>query len=427
MVWWFALACIAGILIFSSLSFFSRWQSHDILKRMYVSGEIVSLSGNIRSAGNFMKMPRFTYNRGKDQLLTYVDSESGSIWKFVSEWATSTGTMKKWITPLLIWKTLYGIDENKYAYSGGRLLLGSRISEWKTSIVYKDDWAIHVIHDEWRDVINHKWLIGSPVVLSEDRSTLVWTDGQMGKKRILKNGEQLWEFYTKIHTISTSRTGKSIMALVSTGWNMIIVKNGEYHAPFPNEWLSGSYISNWVNSAFITKDSHGIKKVAFNTEIVSRDLEEIRELFLEEEGSSYAYFGKPIGEDTYCLFTRYKWNLCGLEWYMNPVLWADGGSIVFAGKKDNTWHVYRNTDILVNTTWYDTKDVTYDYFFVDKTNPRAFLFIEKNPINGTYSYRKNGVLLPWTWKDVSTKVEFGYDNHILTAAEDSSGWRILEI
>lgn len=55
-------------------------------------------------------------------------------------------------------------------------------------------------------------------------------------------------------------------------------------------------------------------------EVVSRDLTEVREIFLEEDGGSYAYFGRPIGEDRYCLFTRYKGNLCGLQGYMNPTL-----------------------------------------------------------------------------------------------------------
>jgi hypothetical protein len=37
--------------------------------------------------------------------------------------------MKSGLTPLLLDQTVYATDENGYAYSGGKLLLGSRVSE----------------------------------------------------------------------------------------------------------------------------------------------------------------------------------------------------------------------------------------------------------------------------------------------------------
>jgi hypothetical protein len=60
----------------------------------------------------------------------------------------------------------------------------------------------------------------------------------------------------------------------------------------------------------------------------------------------------------------------------------------------------------VNNTGYNAKNIDYDYAFFDPTNPRTFLFIEKDEKTGLYSYRKNGALLPGTWKDVSTNISF---------------------
>jgi hypothetical protein len=127
---------------------------------------------------------------------------------------------------------------------------------------------------------------------------------------------------------------------------------------------------------------------------VSRDLEEVRETFLERDGGSYMYFGRPLGEKYYCLFTRYKGNLCGLEAYMNPILGADGTSIIFAGKKDGVWSIYRNTDTIVKNTGYTGTDIAYDYAYYDATNPRAYLFIIYDPTTQTYTYLKNGKILP---------------------------------
>ena len=89
--------------------------------------------------------------------------------------------------------------------------------------------------------------------------------------------------------------------------------------------------------------------------------------------------------------------------------------------------MYRNGDIIVKNINYNPKSNKYDYSYYDPTNPRTYLIIEKNPETGTYSYKKNGVALPGTWIDISTEVEFGYDNHILTAAKDTEGWKIIEL
>jgi hypothetical protein len=427
MVWGFALACIAGILILSSLSYFSREQNHEILTRIYTSGEIRVLSGGIRTLTASTLFPTFSYDRWSDSMLRSTPTSSGSIWTLTKEGQTSTGILKAGLTPLLLGQAIYGIDTNGYAYSGGKLLLGSRISEGSKAIIYKNEWVIQVIHKDGKNTLNYKWILMSPLILSEDTSTLVWTEGQAGSKQIKRNGESLGETYTKIDRIDISKSGQSIMALVESGSSMILVKNGIPLGALSEGTLSGSYKSNGAHSLFIT-EKDWIKKVVHDMEVVSRDLSVVRETFLEEEGGSYAYFARPIGEERYCLFTRYQRNLCGLEWYMNPVLWADWGSIIFAGKKDGIWNIYRNTDIIVANTGYSPKwTIDYDYAFFDTTNPRTYLFIERNGESGGYTYRKNGKLLPWVWKDVSTEVTFGYDSHILTAAEDESGWSIIEL
>jgi hypothetical protein len=102
------------------------------------------------------------------------------------------------------------------------------------------------------------------------------------------------------------------MALVKSGSVSIIMKNGISTGILPADTLSGSYKSNGAHSLFVTAKD-GVKRVIHDMEDVSRDLSEVRETFLEEEGGSYAYFGRPIGEERYCLFTRYQRNLCGLE------------------------------------------------------------------------------------------------------------------
>lgn len=111
--------------------------------------------------------------------------------------------------------------------------------------------------------------------------------------------------------------------------------------------------------------------------MLDRKLDEIREIFLEKNSSGFAYFGRPQGEEKYCIFTRYRGNLCGFEGYMNPHTEADGVGIIFAGLREGKWSIYRNTAVFVANTGYTPQgDISYDYFFFDPTTPRNFLFIQ---------------------------------------------------
>lgn len=144
----------------------------------------------------------------------------------------------------------------------------------------------------------------------------------------------------------------------------------------------------------------GVISIVINGYQGEKKYEEVRDVFLEEDGYSYAYFARPLGEKTYCLFTRYKGNICGLSAYMNPKIGADGGSILFAGEKNGTWSIYRNIEKIVKDTGYTSANINYDYAFFDVTNPRTFLFIKKESESGKYMLIKNGILLPQRWDDV---------------------------
>lgn len=237
-------------------------------------------------------------------------------------------------------------------------------------------------------------------LLSANKNTIAWqVTGSDGKISIIKQGQPIGVPYDQIETITLSPTGSDIMVLADLDGKKSIFKNGEKLADIPAEMIDGSYRSN--GSEYVYQISHdNTLQLVMNGEVGEKKYEEIREVLLEDDGYSYGYFARPIGEKTYCLFTRYKGNLCGITSYMNPKLGADGGSILFAGKKDGSWSIYRNTEKIVKDTGYASEDIRYDYAFFDTTNPRTFLFIKKEGADGTYQLIKNGTLLPKKWKDV---------------------------
>jgi len=46
-----------------------------------------------------------------------------------------------------------------------------------------------------------------------------------------------------------------------------------------------------------------------------------------------------------------------------------------------------------------SNDISGDYVFFDITNPKQYLFVERQS-SGEYQLRKNGKLVPGLWKDV---------------------------
>jgi len=209
-------------------------------------------------------------------------------------------------------------------------------------------------------------------------------------------------------------------------WIYAIYKDGTLWRNF-DTWAIKNSFKTLGNHFIYQKEENNIKKIVYNDIPLSQELSEVREIFLQNNWSSYAFFWRPLGETKYCLFTRYRWNICGLEGYMNPRLGADGSSVIYAGLKDGTWSLYRNTDILVKNTGYRTlTTVENDYLFFDITNPRHYIFIIEQP-DGKYILRKEWKEVSGLWDDVWLDISFWYDWKILMTAKKQDGWHIIEI
>lgn len=68
---------------------------------------------------------------------------------------------------------------------------------------------------------------------------------------------------------------------------------------------------NGTESIYAVEQDSAIELI-HNGAILDRKFDEIREIYLHADGGGYVYFGRPLGEQSYCLYTRYRGNLCGL-------------------------------------------------------------------------------------------------------------------
>ncbi|MBX9809331.1 hypothetical protein K2X92_03015 [Candidatus Gracilibacteria bacterium] len=258
-----------------------------------------------------------------------------------------------------------------------------------------------------------------------DGKTYIWTNTNASGSTLYKNGISLFSSTGTIDDISISKDGSSIMYTThNTDNSLSIVKNGIEIEKISKEYISGSLQMNGNNSIYkINQD--GSIRIVYNGIVLDRKFDEIREIFLDQESNGFVYFGRPLGEQKYCVYTRYRGNLCGIDAYMNPRLSADDASILYAALRNGSWGIYRNASPVISNTGYpNPDDISQDYAFYDITNPNYYLFIRK--MTDGYRLYTKGRWIESTFLDVGLDVSFGYDNKIIMSAKDKDGWHIIE-
>lgn len=152
---------------------------------------------------------------------------------------------------------------------------------------------------------------------------LYWRVRVDGQHIIYKNSRPVTEFFPNILRYAVSTDGNITMIVEDASFTKMVVKNNTVvHTMYPS-YVQGTLRMNTSDVIYAIQNDDGSFSIVLNGMILERKLEEIREVFIEQNASGFAYFGRPQGESRYCLFTRYRGNLCGLESYMNPSLEAD--------------------------------------------------------------------------------------------------------
>ena len=421
----FTLACIAGVIIFISLSISWRIESKSILEKLLWSGSTHTESGAIILSASYVDITSLSYDRKSDALIYAIRNGKNRIYTMINPLATMSFTASLAGTPMLIGSYFILLDHDNRAYSGSVKLSNTMIL-WgnDTLLVWSgSDWNVRSAKSSWS--FDHSGAINRPII-SEDHMTLAWIENNWRHTRMMKMGKQEWPEYEKVYSMNLSAWGYDLMALVSSSGWLQIVKNGEGEWNIEAGYITGSYVSNGSHSIYLIQWEKW-KNIIYDGHRLPTGYDDVREIFLEKNWGAYAYFAKPLWAIEYCLFTKYRGNICGLDWYMNPRMSADGSSILYAGFHDGIWSIYRNTEVLVKNTNYSNAEVSGDYVFFDITNPRDYLFVKKNLQTSQYTLIKNGKNLPGIWEDFGTDISFGYDNHIILRLKDANGWRMAEI
>jgi hypothetical protein len=414
------LALTGLIISISYIPSTERSRSH-VLEGVFGSGSIETYSGVTRSAV-FPSIERMVFDRKRDALSFFAASGTqmlaipgGQIYSRLPYATTTIGDMSYTITAEWLVMTETGLTL-------GKAVLPQRVDRSivmysGSGIVSLTPSGIHQIAGQYESI--------DDIIATREWNHSIWQSRTGTGYRIYRDGESVSDYYPEISHVSASSDGRSIMAIVGeTDGSRYIMKNGVKIEQIASGYIEGTLRMNGTDSLYaIEKD--GAVELIHNGTILDRKFDEIREVYLDTDGSGYVYFGRPLGESTYCVYTRYRGNLCGLSGYMNPRQ-APDSSVVYAGLRDGAWGIYRNAVAIIRNTGYPNRDdISRDYVFFDITNPIYYLFIRGS--DAGYQLYKKWAWIDGIYRDVGLDASFGYDNKVIMSVQDDAGWRMIEL
>lgn len=410
---------LSALIIAASIGIQDKWKDESIISKTLGSGNTINISW-VTMSPSYGAIHGLHFERKNDTLTYLVPSSSGSV--LYPSWRFYTGSNLQ----------QYNIGNNTIIQSDAWTWIdGEKIgphsstsAEWGGFIIWESR-SISIYTEDGIKKYKNTSVEKNTLTIAEWTHALAWISNTLSGYVIQKEWKTISEYYPEISHLTISSSGYDTLAMArNANGALIVVKNGIPIENIRSGYVAHSWQSNGSHSIYITDDTD-IKRVIYDGVSIGREFDEVREIFLEKNGNSYAFFARPAWEQSYCLITRFRGNICGLVWYMNPRLGADGASLIYAWLKDGIWGIYRNADILVRDTGYASTDNSWDYLFFDITNPKQYMFIVRQS-GGTYQLKKNGKTIPWIWKDVWLDATFWYDNKIIMTAQDDTWWRVIE-
>lgn len=417
--WTLTLIGLTALIIAASIDNTNRKDKTTILEKNLGWTHILTQSG-ITISPTFTSIKWLQFKRKNDTIRYYIPSATGIT--LFPESIFYTGTQAHvsyiWETPIV--STVAWTWEGTY-------LIDPRFSTEITPaalIIWQSD-TIEIKTSKRSKTYTGTSVQKGTLAIAEWTNTFAWITKTLSGYAIQKDWVNTSESYRQIQGLSISKSGYDTIALAQgSSGELMVIKNGIPIENIRTGYREGSWKSNGSHSIYVAKNGD-IWNIIYDGVSIGKEFDEVREVFLEKNGNSYAFFARPKWEKTYCLFTRFRWNLCGLTGYMNPQLGADGNSIIYAGLYKGIWGIYRNTDTIIQDTWYSRTDISHDYVFFDITNPKQYVFLEYTD-GEKYQIRKNWKIIPWIWDDVWLDVTFWYDNKVIMTVQDTTWWRIIE-
>ncbi len=130
---------------------------------------------------------------------------------------------------------------------------------------------------------------------------------------LYKNSQPITEIFPAILRYAVTHD-EITMIVGDSSFNKMVVKNNTIvHSMYPN-YVQGTLRMNASDVLYVIKNSDESFSVVLNGVILDRKLDEIREVFIEQNTSGFSYFGRPQGGEKYCFFYAISWKFVWSWW-----------------------------------------------------------------------------------------------------------------
>ncbi len=371
------LTLLTAFIIFIAEQNSAKSTKSSALGNIFTTSELTTASGQLLSP-SFQEIRNFSYNRSKN-IFSFIATDKNGVTKAFPSKITIQNPEN-----LASVRTIG--ERNFFVQNDGNVVeneknIGRFISGENSQFLAfrSENGELHIVTDSGEQIFQTETETTDKIFYNSQTKDVFWREKIGDAHMIFKNGKKLSDAYPSILRYSVAEDGSMMMIVEDQNFAKMVVKNGTVIHTIREEYVQGTLRMNAYNVLYTIKNTDDESfSLVMNGAVLDRRLDEIREIFLEQNSSGFAYFGRPQGENRYCFFTRYRGNLCGLEKYMNPALEGDNSGIVFAAFREGHWSIYRNATELIRKSGYQNRsDISYDYFFFDPTNFRHYVFIEK--------------------------------------------------
>lgn len=371
------LTLLTAFIIFIAEQNSAKSTKSSALGNIFTTSELTTASGQLLSP-SFREIRNFSYNRSKN-IFSFIATDKNGVTKAFPSKITIQNPEN-----LASVRTIG--ERNFFVQNDGNVVeneknIGRFISGENSQFLAfrSENGELHIVTDSGEQIFQTETETTDKIFYNSQTKDVFWREKIGDAHMIFKNGKKLSDAYPSILRYSVAEDGSMMMIVEGQNFAKMVVKNGTVIHTIREEYMQGTLRMNAYNVLYAIKNTDDESfSLVMNGAVLDRRLDEIREIFLEQNSSGFAYFGRPQGENRYCFFTRYRGNLCGLEKYMNPALEGDNSGIVFAAFREGRWSIYRNATELIRKSGYQNRsDISYDYFFFDPTNFRHYVFIEK--------------------------------------------------
>lgn len=165
----------------------------------------------------------------------------------------------------------------------------------KDYIVFRsEDGTLHFVSNDLTMTFHSETDTPDDFYFNPTTKDLYWRERIGENHQIFKNGKPISEAYPNILRYAVGNDGNIMLIAENEEYTKLVVKNHTTIHTMREDYVQGTLRMNASDVLYVIKNPEdGSFSVVMNGIVLDRKLDEIREIFLEQNSSGFSYFGRP--------------------------------------------------------------------------------------------------------------------------------------